>query len=112
MVIHQGQIIMIKYRLLLFSLVHTTDNFVSDVSELLLVLRVPHVPDVLHGGVLVLLSQQLGLPQSLRLADQTEGGLGVSRLTEPPEYESVELAELLTGEQHGGRGQAQLQVGG
>ena len=99
---------MIKYRLLLLSLVHTTDNFVSDVSELFLVLRVPHVPDVLHGGVLVLLSQQLGLAQSLRLTDQTEGSLGVSRLTEPPEDQFVQLTKLLAREQDGCRGEAKL----
>ena len=46
-------------------LVHTADNFVSDVSELLFVLRVLHVTDAVHGPVLVLVSQQLGLPQSL-----------------------------------------------
>ena len=93
-------------------LVHTTDNYISDVGELLFVLGVPHVPDVLHGGVLVFLSQQLGLPQSLRLTDQTEGGLRVARLAEPPEDESVELTELLASKQHGSRRQAQLQVGG
>ena len=91
-----------------YYLVHTTDNFVSDVGQLLFVLRVPHVPDALHGGVLVFLSQQLGLPQSLRLTDQTEGGLRVARLAEPPEDESVELTELLASKQHGSRGQAQL----
>ena len=93
-----------------YYLVHTTDNFVSDVGELLFVLRVLHVLDVLHGGVLVFLGQELGLTQSLGPTDKIEGSLGVPRLTEPPEDQVVELRELLASKQHGRRGQAQAQV--
>ena len=91
-------------------LVHTAYGFFSDVSEFFFILRVFHHLDALHGGVLVLVGQELGLAESLGLTDQLEGGLDVSRLAEPPEDQLVELRELLASEQHGRRGQAQAQV--
>ena len=48
-----------------YNLVHTAYSFFSDVSEFFFILRVVHHLDALHGGVLVLVGQQLGLSQSL-----------------------------------------------
>ena len=52
--------------------VHPADDLLGDVCELLLVCAVPHLPDALHGGLLVLGGQQLGLLQTLAAQHQPE----------------------------------------
>ena len=60
------------------------------VEQLLLVPGPPHVSEADHGGLTVAAGQLPG--------------------PEPPSHEATQLRELLAGEQHGCRGQAQPQV--
>ena len=45
--------------------VHPADDLLGDVGQLLLVAALGHGPDARHGGLLVLVSQQPGLLQTL-----------------------------------------------
>ena len=92
--------------------VHSADDLLGYVGQLLLVPTLAHGPDALHGGLLVLVGQHPGLLQPLALHHQPEGRLHVARLTESPQNQTVKLRELLTRKQDGGRGQAKTQVSG
>ena len=80
------------------------------VEQLLLVPGPPHVLQAGHGGLAVAAGQLPGPLEALRLDHEGEGGLHVPSVAEPLRHEATQLRELLAGEQHGCRGQAQPQV--
>ena len=83
--------------------VHAADDLLGDVCQLLLVAALGHGPDARHGGLLVLVSQQPGLLQTLAVHHQPEGRLHVALLAESPQDQLVKLRKLLARKQHGRR---------
>ena len=69
----------IIFHILLPSL-HPVDDPLSQVSKLLLVLRVFQILDTLHGSLAVLGGKLLGLLQPPGAGDQLEGSLHIPRL--------------------------------
>ena len=70
----------------------------------------PHVSEAGHGGLAVAAGQLPGPLEAVRRGHEGEGGLHVPGAAEPPRHEAAQLRELLAGEQHGRRGQAEPQV--
>ena len=83
--------------------VHAADDLLGDVGQLLLVAALGHGSDAHHGGLLVLVSQQPGLLQTLTVHHQPEGRLHVALLAESPQDQLVKLRKLLARKQHGRR---------
>ena len=72
-----------------FPSLHPVDHPLSQVSKLLLVLRVLQILDTLHGRLTVLGGKLLGLLQPPGGGDQLEGSLHIPWLGELSEYQLV-----------------------
>ena len=74
---------------------HPINNSLCQLCQLLFVCRVLQLLDAVHGSLAVLGGEDLGLLQPPGVAHQAEGCLHVPWLGELPEYELLQLWELL-----------------